>query len=186
MLVNTDRADGSVDRTLRQAIRYRADASIILSGMPDKSIAELYLRNGQRLVLINRDDAQPGPLRINLDDYEDAGRVVTALVRAGCRKLEFAKSNAGTPSLIARERGFIAAARALGMEVSVERHGWTGCEAGRVLAQRILTRAERPDAVFCATDLLACGFMDATRQYRASYASRASTISSRPRGLPTT
>jgi len=163
MLVNSDRSDGSVDRALRQAIRYRADASIILSGMPDKSIAELCLRNGQRLVLINRDDEQPGPLRINLDDYEAAGRVVTAFVRAGCRKLAFANSNAGTPSLMAREQGFIAAARALGMEVSVERHGWTGYEAGRVLAQRILTRAERPDAVFCATDLLACGFMDAAR-----------------------
>ncbi|WP_025660201.1 substrate-binding domain-containing protein [Rhizobium sp. IBUN] len=163
MLINTDRSDGSVDQALRQAIRYRADASIILSGMPDKSIAQLCLRSGQRLVLINRDDEQPGPLRINLDDREAAGQVVTAFVRAGCRKLAFANSEAGTPSLMARERGFIAAANALGMEVSVERHGWTGYGAGKVLAQRMLTRPERPDAVFCATDLLACGFMDAAR-----------------------
>ncbi len=157
MLINTDRSDGSVDRALRQAIRYRADASIMLSGMPDKSIAQLCLRSGQRLVLINRDDDQPGPLRINLDDDEAAGRVVTAFVRAGCRKLAFANSEAGTPSLMARERGFVAAANALGIKVFVERHGWTGYEAGKVLAQRMLTRTERPDAVFCATDLLACG-----------------------------
>ncbi|WP_028745706.1 LacI family DNA-binding transcriptional regulator [Rhizobium mesoamericanum] len=163
MLINTDRSNGSVDRALRQAIRYRADASIILSGMPDKSIAQLCLRSGQRLVLVNRDDEQPGPLRINLDDYEAAGRVVTAFVRAGCRRLAFANSEVGTPSLMARERGFVAAASALGIEVFVERHGWTGYEAGKVLAQRMLTRAERPDAVFCATDLLACGFMDAAR-----------------------
>lgn len=163
MLINTDRSDGSVDRALRQAIRYRADASIMLSGMPDKSIAQLCLRSGQRLVLINRDDEQPGPLRINLDDDEAAGRVVTAFVRAGCRKLAFANSEAGTPSLMARERGFVAAANALGIKVCVERHGWTGYEAGKVLAQRMLTRTERPDAVFCATDLLACGFMDAAR-----------------------
>lgn len=163
MLINTDRSDGSVDRALRQAISYRADASIILSGLPDKSIAQLCLRSGQRLVLINRDDDQPGPLRINLDDYEAAGRVVTAFVRAGCRRLAFANSEAGTPSLMARERGFVAAARALGMDVTVERYGWTGYEAGKVLAQRLLTRSERPDAVFCATDLLACGFMDTAR-----------------------
>ena len=56
MLINTDRSDGSVDLALRQAIRYRADASIILSGLPDKSITDLCLKNGQRLVLINRDD----------------------------------------------------------------------------------------------------------------------------------
>lgn len=163
MLINTDRSDGSVDRALRQAIRYRADASVILSGLPDKSITQLCLRNGQRLVLINRDDDQPGPLKINLDDYGSGGRIATAFVRAGCRRLAFANSEAGTPSLMGRERGFIAAAARLGMEVIVERYGWTGYEAGKVLAQRMLTRTERPDAVFCATDLLACGFMDGAR-----------------------
>ncbi|MDE1995815.1 MAG: LacI family DNA-binding transcriptional regulator, partial [Rhizobiaceae bacterium] len=163
MLVNTDLSDGSVDGALRQAIHYRADASIILSGMPDKSIAQLCLKSGQRLVLINRDDEQDGPLRINLDDEEAASRVVTAFIRAGCSRLAFANSDAGTPSLMARERGFVAAARAHGLDVVVEHYGWTGYESGRVLAQRLLTRTERPDAVFCATDLLACGFMDAAR-----------------------
>jgi DNA-binding LacI/PurR family transcriptional regulator len=169
MLINTDRSDGSVDLALRQAIRYRADASIILSGMPDRSITQLCLKNGQRLVLINRDDDQQGPLRINLDDAEAAGRVVTAFVRAGCRRLAFANSQAGTPSLMAREHGFVAAAKAAGLPVLVERHGPTNYESGRVLAQRLLTLGERPDAVFCATDLLACGFMDAARhQFRVS------------------
>ncbi|MCA1441383.1 substrate-binding domain-containing protein [Ensifer sp. IC4062] len=163
MLVNTDRSDGSVDLALRQAIRYRADASIILSGMPDKSITQLCLKNGQRLVLINRDDDQEGPFRINLDDAAAAGRLVTAFLRAGCRRLAFANSEAGTPSLMARERGFVAAAKAIGLEVVVERYGPTGYESGRVLAQRLLTQSERPDAVFCATDLIACGFMDAAR-----------------------
>ncbi|MBN9135214.1 MAG: substrate-binding domain-containing protein, partial [Phyllobacterium sp.] len=35
----------------------------------------------------------------------------------------------------------------------------TGLEAARAL----LSRADRPDAAFCVTDLLACGFMDAAR-----------------------
>jgi DNA-binding LacI/PurR family transcriptional regulator len=163
MLINTDRSDGSVDRALRQAIHYRADASIILSGLPDKSITQLCLRNGQRLVLINRDDDQPGPLRINIDDREAASRILTAFMRAGCQQLAFANSEVGTPSLMARERGFVAAAAALGIEVTVERHGSTGYEAGKVVAQRLLTRTKRPDAIFCANDLLACGVMDAAR-----------------------
>ncbi|WP_426239108.1 substrate-binding domain-containing protein [Pararhizobium sp. DWP1-1-3] len=163
MLINTDRSDGSVDLALRQAIRYRADASVILSGLPDKSITDLCLKNGQRLVLINRDDDREGPLKINLDDADAASRIATAFVRAGCRKLAFANSQAGTPSLMAREHGFVAAAKALGLDVIVERFGHTGYESGRVVAQQLLTRKERPDAVFCATDLLACGFMDAAR-----------------------
>lgn len=163
MLINTDRSDGSVDLALRQAIRYRADASIILSGLPDKSITDLCLKNGQRIVLINRDDDREGPFRINLDDEDAAARIATAFVRAGCRRLAFANSQAGTPSLMARERGFIAAARSLGLEVVVECFGHTGYESGRAVAQQLLTRKERPDAVFCATDLLACGLMDAAR-----------------------
>ena len=163
MLINTDRSDGSVDLALRQAIRYRADASIILSGLPDKSITDLCLRNGQRLVLINRDDEQAGPLRINLDDREAARRAFTAFLRAGCREFGFANSQAMTPSLMAREEGFLAAGRQHGLDVSVERFGPTSYHSGTVLAQRFMTRAKRPDAVFCATDLLACGFMDAAR-----------------------
>ncbi|WP_267553499.1 LacI family DNA-binding transcriptional regulator [Rhizobium rhizogenes] len=169
MLINTDRSDGSVNRALEQAIRYRADASVILSGLPDKSIAQLCLRSGQRLVLINRDEDQSGPLHINLDEREAAGRVATAFVRAGCTRLAFANSEAGTPSLMAREEGFIAAAKEHGLEVAVERYGSTGYEAGRIVGQRLLTRKERPDAVFCATDLLACGLMDEARhQFRLS------------------
>lgn len=163
MLINTDRSDGSVDLALGQAIRYRADASIILSGLPDRRITQLCLKSGQRLVLINRDDGREGPLRINLDDAEAARRILTAFLRAGCRKLAFANSEAATPSLMARETGFRAAAKDMGIEVKIARYGHTGYEAGRVLAQRLLTADERPDAVFCATDLIACGFMDAAR-----------------------
>jgi DNA-binding LacI/PurR family transcriptional regulator len=163
MLINTDRSDESVDAALKQAIRYRADASIILSGMPDKSITQLCLKSGQRLVLINRDDEQEGPFKINLDDENAANIVVTAFIRAGCKNLAFANSGAGTPSLMAREKGFVTAAKAMGIEVSVERLGTTGYESGKMLAQRLLTRPIRPDGVFCATDLIACGFMDAAR-----------------------
>ncbi len=151
MLINTDRSDGSVDRALRQAISYRADASIILSGMPDKSITQQCLKSGLRLVLINRDDDQQGPLRINMNDAEAASVILDAFLAAGCKRLAFANSASGTPSLMARERGFVDAGKRLGLEIRVARHGQTGYEAGRTLAQQLLSVDNRPDAVFCAT-----------------------------------
>ncbi|KAA9383136.1 substrate-binding domain-containing protein [Neorhizobium galegae] len=163
MLINTDRSDDSVDQALRQAISYRADASIILSGMPDRSITDLCLKSGQRLVLINRDEDREGALMINLNDRDAARRSFIALLRAGCRNFAFANSEAMTPSLMAREEGFCAAGREHGLEVSVERFGPTTYQSGVVLAQRLLTREKRPDAIFCVNDLLACGLMDAAR-----------------------
>ncbi|AXV18350.1 LacI family transcriptional regulator (plasmid) [Neorhizobium sp. SOG26] len=163
MLINTDRSDSSVDQALKQAISYRADASIILSGMPDRSITDLCLRSGQRLVLINRDEDRDGALMINLDDQEAARRALSAFLEAGCRSFAFANSEVMTPSLMAREVGFQAAAREKGLEVTVERYGSTTYQSGVVLAERMLEREHRPDAIFCANDLIACGVMDVAR-----------------------
>lgn len=167
MLINTDRSGSSIDQALQQAISYRADASIILSGMPDKSISDVCFKSGQRLVLINRDENRDGALMINLHDHEAARRAFIALLRAGCRSFAFANSDVKTPSLMAREAGFCAAAREHGFEVTVERFGTTTYQSGVVLAQRLMTRENRPDAIFCANDLLACGLMDTARhQFR--------------------
>ncbi|MEB2844233.1 LacI family DNA-binding transcriptional regulator [Rhizobiales bacterium RZME27] len=163
MLINTDRADKNVDDALRLAISYRADASIVLSGMPDKSITDLCVKSGQRLVLINRDEQREGALMINLNDRDAARRAFIAFLRAGCRSMAFANSDAGTPSLVAREQGFCEAAREHGVEVVIERFGPTRYQSGVTLAQRLLTREKRPDAIFCANDLLACGVMDTAR-----------------------
>jgi DNA-binding LacI/PurR family transcriptional regulator len=163
MLINTDRSDRSVDDALKLAISYRADASIVLSGMPDKSITDLCVKSGQRLVLINRDEERDGALMINLQDHEAARRAFIAFLRAGCRTFAFANSDVGTPSLMAREEGFRAAGREHGIEIAVERFGPTRYQSGIVLAQRLLTRETRPDAIFCANDLLACGVMDTAR-----------------------
>lgn len=163
MLINTDRSDDSVDAALRQTLHYRADASILLSGLPDKAISRLCLDSGQRIVLINRDDDIEGPLRINLDDAQAARIAVSTFLRAGCRRLAIANSEVGTPSLMARERGFIVAAGEFGLDVTVVRHGNTVYESGRWIAQTLFAQPKRPDAVFCVNDLMAFGLMDGAR-----------------------
>lgn len=163
MIINTDRSDSSVSAALQQAINFRADASVILSGMPDRDITRLCHRHGQHLVLINRDENLPGSLNINLDSAHAAETALMAFIRAGCRHLAFANSLAGTPSLMKRESDFLSAAEHAGVAVIVERFGSTSYESGQILAHRLLTRQQRPDAVFCVTDLVACGFMDEAR-----------------------
>ncbi|MHA7885052.1 LacI family DNA-binding transcriptional regulator [Nitratireductor rhodophyticola] len=163
ILINTDRSDSTVDVALQQAIRYRAEAAVVLSGMPESSISELCHRNGLRLVLINRDDAHTGSVQIRLNDAEAARVALASFLRAGCRRLALASSQAGTPSLLDRENGFLVEAEKRGLPVLCERLGPTSYESGLALGERLLMRAERPDAVFCTTDLLACGVMDAAR-----------------------
>ena len=72
-------------------------------------------------------------------------------------------SNAGTPSLVARERTFQVAAPEAGLRFRWRAAGPTSYEAGYATAKALLPGSGRPDAAFCVTDLLACGFMDGAR-----------------------
>nr|WP_138470444.1 LacI family DNA-binding transcriptional regulator [Poseidonocella sp. HB161398] len=163
LLINTDRSDESVARALRQAIAYRTDAAIVLSGMPESALAETCLRNGMRLVLINRDEAGPGTTMIRLGDAEAGRQAFAALAAAGCQRLALAHSRAGTPSLAARAEGFRAAAAEAGRTLTEACDGPTSYQTGLDLGSRLLTRPDRPDGIFCATDLIAFGVIDAAR-----------------------
>lgn len=163
MLINTDRTDHAVERALKQAISFRADASIILSGTPPTYIVDICKRHGQKLILINRDEHSNGPLCINLDEVASGEQAAVAFARAGCRYLTFANSEANTPSLLSREMAFVAACAQHSIEVDVERMGPTCYQSGAQLAQKILSKARRPDGVFCVTDLIALGFIDIAR-----------------------
>lgn len=165
MIVNTDRSDEGVRRAVQKAIQYRAEGCVVLSGMPDLALIEAAAKNGRRLALLAREDAEGQALRINPDDAACARQAVGLFLERGRRRLAFANSEAGTPSVMAREAGFLAAAREMGFEPAFARIGASSYESGRMLARRLLSgpAGERPDAVFCATDLLACGFLDEAR-----------------------
>ena len=163
LLINTDRSDDSVAQALRQAIAYRTDAAIVLSGMPDMSLAETCRRNGMKLVLINRDEERPGSLMIRLEDANAGRQAFAALAAAGCRRIALANSCAGTASLEDRAAGFRQAAAAAGVAITEAAVGPTSYQTGLDLGTRLLTQGERPDGIFCTTDLIACGVMDAAR-----------------------
>ncbi|MFV0361011.1 substrate-binding domain-containing protein [Tropicimonas sp.] len=163
LVINTDSSDGSVEQALRQAISYRTDAAIFLSGMPARSLAETCRRNGMRLLLINREAGRPGSLLVRLRDAEAGRRAVRMLIAAGCRRLALASSRTDTPALRERERGFRQAAAEAGIDWVEERRGLTSYEAGLELGMALLAGPNPPDGVFCTTDLMACGMMDVAR-----------------------
>lgn len=163
MVINSSGADESVENALRQALHYRADATLVLSGTPSEAIVRTCVESGQRLILNNRDEAVEGCHHIGLDNRASAQTALHAFLRAGCRRLALVSSAAGTPSLVARETAFKTAAQIVGLDVVSYREGRTCYQSGYDGARALLSASQRPDAVFCVTDLLACGFMDAAR-----------------------
>lgn len=163
MLINTAGDKASVEAALRQTLNYRAKATIVLSGAPPADLVRTCINSGQQVILINRDDQLNGPRNIIVDNGHAGRESFHMLSRAGCRKITVVSSTAGTPSLTAREQAFEKAARAAGLDVRVVRPGPTSYASGFAAGQILLSGSDRPDGVFCVTDLLACGFMDAAR-----------------------
>lgn len=163
MIINTSGTSESVEAALRQTLNYRAEATIVLSGKPPASLIRTCVNSGQHVILINRDDPVSGPTSITLDNQSAAREAFHMLKRAGCRNFAVVSSEAGTPSLVSRETAFVKAAREAGFTASATRLGPTAYASGYDAGRVVLARHDRPDGVFCVTDLMACGFMDAAR-----------------------
>lgn len=163
MVINTSGEKQSVENALRQTLNYRADATVVLSGSPAAALIDTCLNNGQHVILINRQDRFDGPENISVENEKAAHEAFSMLQRAGCRKLAIVSSQAGTPSLVARERAFEQAAREAGVSVRTVRVGPTAYASGAEVARILFSGSDQPDGAFCVTDLLACGFMDAAR-----------------------
>ena len=163
MVLNTAGQPDNVEAALRQTLNYRADATVVVSGAPPVSLIETCIENGQRVILINRDDPIEGPEIVLVENESAAREACLMLHRAGCRHLAVVSSTAGTPSIVTREQSFIAAAAELGIEAQVSRAGPTSYATGADGARQLLGASNRPDGVFCVTDLLALGFMDVAR-----------------------
>lgn len=163
MVINTESDTESVSAALRQTLHYRADATVVLSGTPAASLIETCIANGQRVVLINRDDHLEGTENIAVDNQVAAREAFFLLQRAGCKRLAVVSSEARTASLLERERVFVAAADAASITATITRAGPTSYASGIEAARRLFGSSRSPDGAFCVTDLLALGFMDAAR-----------------------
>jgi DNA-binding LacI/PurR family transcriptional regulator len=136
---------------------------VVLSGAPRASLIETCVRSGQHVILINREESQSGTQSVHVDNAQACREAFHMLRRAGCTDIALISSNAGTPSITMRERAFEGAAAQAGMSVRTMRAGPTGYATGYEAGRQILAGSQRPDAAFCVTDLLACGFMDVAR-----------------------
>ncbi|WP_416260689.1 LacI family DNA-binding transcriptional regulator [Gibbsiella quercinecans] len=160
MVINTDGGEESADAALRQTLNYRAAATIVLSGRPQTSLVETCLQSGQQVILINRMGQFAGADNIDIDYTSTMADAHHMLRQAGCQRIALVSSSARSPSMVIRESKFLEAA---GAQCQVARLGPANYASGAAAARQLLAGPNRPDGIFCVTDLLACGVIDVAR-----------------------
>ncbi len=120
---------------------------------------------GTPVVCVGGSFDHPGVDLVAPDDEVGSRSAVAHLIARGARRI--AMIQGPSESISARAHGYRKALEDAGLTVRPEFSadgGWTR-EGGRLAMRRLLGATPRPDAVFCANDLMAIGAMDVAREF---------------------
>jgi DNA-binding LacI/PurR family transcriptional regulator len=161
-IINIGSTSEEVAHASRQLLRYRAEATVFLSGSPPASLVEMTRQNGQPIITINRAETELDSVRC--DDRGGARQAFEAFRAAGASRLAVINAAHPSPSLLAREQAFSKLAEAAGADLAVFRAGRADYEGGHEAARGLLAEARPlPEGLFCVNDLMAFGALDHLR-----------------------
>lgn len=164
LTISDSRGPGRSRDTLRHLISRRVDALVAAPfGVTNRMLAEV--RNaGIPFVTLGRVSAAGGDL-VHTDDTEGAREITAHLIDRGYRKIAFIGGEEAAVPTKERLAGYRAALRdsdhAMGSDVVFTEFTRNG---GRVGATVLLDRADPPDAIVAANDLVAIGVLDVARE----------------------
>ncbi|MBL8058222.1 MAG: LacI family DNA-binding transcriptional regulator [Anaerolineales bacterium] len=155
--------DQDVDEILPLVLQYRVDALIITSASLSSEMASQCERQGTPVVLFNRYVPGAKVSAVCCDNIEGGRLVANLLLDAGHKRLAHIAGRAPTSTNRDREKGFADRLRERGYGTWLRDESDHAYQSGREAAQRLFRRPDRPDAIFCVSDAVAFGAIDAAR-----------------------
>ena len=162
LLLNIAHGD-ELEQALPLALQYQVDGLIITSATLSSHLAEECAQYGTPVVLFNRYALDSSVNAVCCDSARGGRLVADALADAGHQRIAYIAGEPGSSTNQDRERGFTSRLRERGHEVAFVEQGDYSYESGYAAAKRLLERADRPDAIFCANDLMAMAALDVAR-----------------------
>ena len=152
-----------VDEVIPALFRVPLSGVLMGSSTISSRLGRLCRERGIPVVLLNRAVPSPGASMVGCDNHEGGRCIAELFLRIGCRRPAFMGGRPEIASGIERERGLRDGLAVGGLApVAVEDGGFTH-EGGHAAARRLFAGPERPDAVFCANDLMALATVDHLR-----------------------
>jgi DNA-binding LacI/PurR family transcriptional regulator len=162
LLLNVSDDDG-LEKALPMALQYQVDGIIITSATLSSRMADECAQFGTPVVLFNRYSLDSAVNAVCCDSVRGGRLVADALVDAGHQRFAYIAGEAGSSTNHDRERGFTTRLQERGHEVALTAQGDYSYESGYVAARDLLERPDRPDAIFCANDMMAMAALDVAR-----------------------
>lgn len=163
MLITAESPD-DLDALIESLLGYSVAGIIVTDGSPPQALIEDCRKFDLPVVLVNREGATDWGDRVVADNDESGALAVDILVRSDARRLGCLMPSLETYSVSGRADAFVAAAS--DRNVPCERilaADQTYDDARTAIANLDSGVLSRIDGLFCATDLMAIGALDALR-----------------------
>ncbi|MBM1186677.1 substrate-binding domain-containing protein [Pseudomonas lundensis] len=162
LLMNADNPQ-QLEQSLHTLLSYQIAGVILTSASPPLSVVQHYLKHHIPVAMINRGHELEGADIIGSDNRGGGRLAAQTLLASGARRPAFIGQ--GLHNFSSRERwlGFSEGLAAAGITPLAVQDAAPGYEGGLAAVRHLFSDAVRPDALFCATDMLALGAMDGVR-----------------------
>ncbi|WP_199616161.1 LacI family DNA-binding transcriptional regulator [Paenibacillus alkalitolerans] len=166
IICSTDNKDERVERYISLLEQKSVDGIIIGTGIDNIEILKRLETRSIPFVMISRETAAIAADTVVTDDYIGGMLAAQHLAGLGHRRLAILSENLKVSSSRERIRGFKQGLSDL--NVPFDDSGIVICEyrveEGRRGADELLSRGDKPTAIFCCNDLLAIGAMQAAKK----------------------
>jgi len=152
-----------MEETLPIALRYQVDGIITTTANLSSRLVDSCKNLKTPAVLFNRYSLGSSLSSVCLDNGKAGQDVAKYLISKGHRKLAYISGDPSSSTNKDRQKGFITGIENAGLEPFAIITGDYTYESGRAAAQTLCLQDDKPDAVFCANDTIAIGFMETAR-----------------------
>jgi LacI family transcriptional regulator len=143
----------------------QVDGLLFTTNHPDNGLLRKEINRHQRIVLLDEDIPGSVVPKVFADNVQGGRMATENLIAAGHQDIAFVGGPAELMSVRERYQGFCTAMEQAGLRVPPEwvMYGEYQRESGKQALEQLFSRAERPTAVFAASDFLVLGLMDGLR-----------------------
>lgn len=152
------------DEFIPRLLSYQVDAVITTVATLDTHLPLAALQTGRPVVMMQQILGTNVLNSVSSDDYGGALAAGQLLCRTGHKRIAYISGRSDTANNRDRERGLRDALAAHGLVLHSEENGLFQREAAAAATRRLLSQSPRPDAIFCANDLMGLVALQVARE----------------------
>lgn len=158
----TDEMD--IKEAVELVMEYNVDGLIITSASLPEALSDACKAQNTPVVIFGRNSDENSVTVVSCDNLEAGGMAADMILDAGYNRPAFVTGPVGTSATVERQRGFLSKLILRGCDKwQIVEGGEFSYDSGYDATVRIFNSSEKPDALFYADDIMACGGMDAIR-----------------------